>query len=205
MTVLALAGGLWLALFTSGITADPDADDDDAAVSLGTTPATSPREIANAALTRLEGSPNSPPADAIESLLELGETIHLMMSTGEVEVTDTVVEALSNAADDRVKELLDEIAFHAPDPWVQLRAAQALLEQREPLGVQAVLELLEVPQPTLLQLEAIGALRDATAQSFGYDPEGEAGAKREALDRWTAWWEVNAAQPFADAGNAGRL
>ena len=99
-----------------------------------------------------------------------------MMSTGEVQVSENAVQALSNAEDERVRELLDEIAFHAPDPWVRLRAAQAMLRQRESLGVQAMLELLGAPQPTLLQIEAIGALREATRryrQSATNNPAGE--------------------------------
>ena len=119
-------------------------------------------------------------------------------------MSEDAVQALSNADDERVKELLDEIAFHAPDPWVQLRAAQALLGRAEPLGVQALLELLNAPQPILLQLEAIGALREATGQSFAYDPQGEDGARRDALDRWNAWWEANAAQPFDAPRDATR-
>jgi len=62
--------------------------------------------------------------------------------------------------------------------------------------------LLDEPQPILLQVEAIGALREATGQSFGYDPQGEDEARRDALARWNAWWETNAAQPFAGAGDA---
>ena len=200
-TVLALAGGLWLALFTSGIEADARAA---AAETVASEPAPqeTPGQIATTALASLESSPENPPADAVESLLSVGDAIHLMMSTGEVKVTESAVEALANVDDERVRELLDEIAFHAPDPWVQLRAGQALLQQAEPLGVQALLELLDEPQPILLQLEAIGALREATGQSFGYDPQGEDEARRDALARWNAWWETNAAQPFAGAGDA---
>jgi len=200
-TVLALAGGLWLALFTSGIEADARAA---AAETVASEPAPqeTPGQIATTALASLESSPENPPAAAVESLLSVGDAIHLMMSTGEVKVTESAVEALANVDDERVRELLDEIAFHAPDPWVQLRAGQALLQQAEPLGVQALLELLDEPQPILLQLEAIGALREATGQSFGYDPQGEDEARRDALARWNAWWETNAAQPFAGAGGA---
>lgn len=198
MTVLALAGGLWLALFTSDIDAAARAAEVAATASEPASPAT-PGEVAMAALARLEASPETPPADAVESLLSLREAIHLLMSSGEVEVSEGAVEALANVDDERVKELLDEIAFHAPDPWVQLRAAQALIDRREPLGVQALLELLDAPQPILLQLEAIGGLQDATGQGFGYDPQGEDGAKRDALDRWNAWWEANAARPFSAA------
>jgi len=201
-TGLALAGGLWLALFTSSMDTDARAAAAAATAASESVPATSPQEIASTALARLENSPENPPADAVENLLSVGEAIHLMMSTGEVEVSEGVVQALANVDAESVKELLNEIAFHAPDPWVQLSAAQALLELREPLGVQALLELLDTAPPMLLQLEAIDALREATGQSFGYDPVGEDGAQRDALELWSAWWETNAVRPFAAARDA---
>jgi hypothetical protein len=164
----------------------------------GSAEATVLQEDAKEALMQLGNSPDNPPRDAVERLLAAGESVHLMMSTGEVEVSEAAVRALSNIADDeRVTELLDEIAFHAPDPWVKMRASQGLLNRREALGIEAMLELLETSQPILLQYEGIMALREATGQEFGYDPEGDTGSKEEALAGWRAWWAANAAQPFA--------
>ena len=194
---LAIAGGLWLAFFTADLGMDEGAGEA-VAESSGPAEVVSLQEVAKEALVQLENSPDNPPRDAVERLLAAGESVHLMMSTGEVEVSEAAVRALSNIADDeRVTELLDEIAFHAPDPWVKMRASQGLLNRREPLGIQAMLELLEASQPILLQLEGIAALREATGQEFDYDPEGNAGSKEEALSRWRAWWAANAAQPFA--------
>ena len=194
---LAIAGGLWLAFFTADLGMDEGAGEA-VAESSGPAEVVSLQEVAKEALVQLENSPDNPPRDAVERLLAAGESVHLMMSTGEVEVSEAAVRALSNIADDeRVTELLDEIAFHAPDPWVKMRASQGLLNRREPLGIEAMLELLETSQPILLQYEGIMALREATGQEFGYDPEGDAGSKEEALAGWRAWWAANAAQPFA--------
>ena len=122
-----------------------------------------------------------------------------MMTTGEITVSETAVRALGNAPEGlATTELLDEIAFHALDPWVRLRGAQELLELRDPLGVEAVLELLAAQQPILLQMEAIGVLRDVTGQRFDYDPEAEIAANQAALEQWRTWWEMNSGSVFGN-------
>ena len=193
---LAIAGGLWLAFFTADLGMDEGAGEA-VAESSGPAEVVSLQEVAKEALMQLENSPENPPREAVERLMAVADIVHLMMSTGELEVTESVVRALTNIPEDeRVTDLLDEIAFHAPDSWVRMRASQGLLTRREPLGIQAMLELLEASQPILLQLEGIAALREATGQEFDYDPEGNAGSKEEALSRWRAWWSANAAHPF---------
>ena len=197
--VLAIAGGLWLAFFAAERHMDEGLVEAVAETSGPALP-TELREVAREALMQLAGSPENPPRDAVERLLAAGESVHLMMSTGEVKVSEAAVRALTNIPDDeRVTELLDEIAFHAPDPWVRMRASQGLLIRREALGIEAMLELLETSQPILLRLEGIVALREATGQEFDYDPEGNLGLREEALARWRAWWTANAGQPFVAA------
>lgn len=198
-TLAAIGAALWLAFYTAGVDTERAQADAEAAIATATAPATAapPREVAAEALAALEASPENPPAAALEALLSVGREIHLMMTTGEITVSERAVLALGNTPEDMaITELLDEIAFHAVDPWVRLRGAQALLERRDPLGVEAVLELLAVQQPILLQIEAIGALRDVAGQHFGYDPEAEFATNQAALEQWQTWWETNSTSVF---------
>ena len=46
--------------------------------------------------------------------------IHRMMTAGQIEVREEAVQALGRATDGNlVGELLEEIAYHAEDPWVR--------------------------------------------------------------------------------------
>ena len=196
-TLAAIGVALWLAFYAAGVDAERARADAEAATAAAPVTAAPPREVAAEALAALEASPENPPTAALEALLSVEREMHLMMTTGEITVSETAVRALGNAPDDiATTELLDEIAFHAVDPWVRLRGAQELLERRDPLGVEAVLELLAVQQPILLQMEAIGVLRDVTAQRFDYDPEAELAANQAALVQWRAWWEANSTSVF---------
>jgi len=203
-----IVAGLWLSFYAASLQAGHVEDASSgagpvsgAAPDSGAAPNVDAAELVSRALQQLEASPDDPPADDVESLLSASEAVHLMMSTGEIVVSENAVRALANAPpdDERVTDLLDEIAFHAPDPWVRMRASQALLVRRDSLGIQAMLELLALPQPILLQLEGIGALHGATGQEFGYDAEGDAASKGEALARWREWWAANASDPFVSA------
>ena len=198
-TIAVVGTSLWLAFYTAGVDAERARADAQAVAASGPAIAAEPREAAAEALVALEASPDDPPASALEALLAVRSEIHLMMTTGEITVSETAVRALGNAPEDvATTELLDEIAFHAVDPWVRLRGAQELLELRDPLGVEAVLELLAAQQPLLLQMEAIGVLRDVTGQRFDYDPEAELATNRAALEQWRTWWEANSASVFGE-------
>ena len=194
----AIGAALWLAFYTAGVDAErAQTDAEVAAEAAASATAAPPREVATEALAALEASPENPPAAALEALLSVGRELHLMMTTGEITVSETAVRALGNTPEDTaITELLDEIAFHAADPWVRLRGAQELLERRDPLGAEALLELLATQQPILLQLEAIAALRSVSGQHFGYDPEAELTANQAALQQWRTWWETNSATLF---------
>ena len=97
-----------------------------------------------------------------------------------------------------LSELLEEIAYHAEDPWVRLRGSQALLARRNVLGVEPLIEILEHDLPIFLQLQAVEVLRATTGQNFGYDPQGEASVKENAVRQWHQWWEENKAQPLPE-------
>ncbi len=196
-TIGAIGASLWLAFYTAGVDAERARADAAAATVTALATAAQPREVAAGALVALEASPDNPPATALEALLSVRSEIHLMMTTGEITVSETAVRALGNAPEGiATTELLDEIAFHAVDPWVRLRGAQELLERRDPLGVEAVLELLAAQRPILLQIEAIGVLRDVTGQRFGYGPEARLATNQAALEQWRTWWEMNSASVF---------
>ncbi len=198
-TIAVVGTSLWLAFYTAGIDAERARADAQAAAATAPAVVAEPREAAADALLALEASPDNPPAAALEALLSVRSEIHLMMTTGEITVSETAVRALGNApAGMEITELLDEIAFHAVDPWVRLRGAQELLELRDPLGVEALLELLAAQQPILLQMEAIGVLRDITGQRFEYDPEAQLAINQAALEQWRTWWEMNAASVFSE-------
>ena len=199
---LMIVAGLWLAFFVAGRDAESAAADAtaSAAAAAADAPEATNRGLVLEALAALEASPEAPPAAAVGTLLSQGEGLHLMMSTGEVNVREAAVRALGNAPDDpRLGDLLDEIAFHAADPWVRLRGAQAVVARRDPLGLEALLDLLATRPPLLLQMEAADALRAATGQSFGFEPGGDATANDQALERWREWWRANASQPFASS------
>jgi zinc/manganese transport system permease protein len=202
--LLVIAGGLWLAFFAAGRDAE-QAEERAASAATAAAAAAAGAEVPLSeriarAFAALEASPEEPPEAAMETLLEVGESLHLLMSTGEITVSESAVLAIAGAPDDkRLEDLLNEIAFHARDPWAKLRGTQALLERRNPLGVEAMLQLLSSSQPILLQMEGIESLRAATGQSFGYDPEADPAANGEALERWKSWWEANASQPFIGA------
>ena len=198
-TIAVISTSLWLAFYTAGIDAERARVDAETIAATTETVVAEPREAATEALAALEASPDNPPAAALEALLAVRSEIHLMMTTGEITVSEMAVRALGNAPEGlATTELLDEIAFHAVDPWVRLRGAQELLELRDRLGVEAVLELLAAQQPILLQMEAIGVLRDVTGQRFDYDPEAELAANQAALEQWRTWWEMNSASVFGN-------
>jgi len=202
-TLLVLVGGLWLAFVVAERDADRAAADAAVAAqaAAAAAPAITDQERVVQALDALAATPEAPPPSAVETILSQGEGLHLAMSSGEVTVNEAMVRALSNAPEDpRLGDLLDEIAFHAADPWVRLRGAQAVVARRDPLGLEALLDLLATQPPLLLQMEAIDSLRTATGQHFGFEAGGDAAANEQTLQQWRDWWRANAAQPFA-AGN----
>jgi len=204
-TVVVIVGGLWLSSYAAArdIARAEQAAEVEAAATAAideAAPAT-PREAVEEALAALEASPEAPPEDAVDTLLAQGENLHRMMSSGEVEISESVIAALSNVPDrDGLGDLLNEVAFHAADPWVRLRAAQLVVQRRDPLGLEAILDLIATQPPLLLQIEAMDTLHTATGQNFGYEPGGDAAANQAAIEQWRAWWRVNAADPFTQTG-----
>jgi HEAT repeat protein len=189
-----LAGGLWLAFSTAAISPGEAHHDMETSVSEAVQ---DPAELATEALAEMADSQGEPPADAVSRLLSVKEEVHRMMATGELQVSENAVKALARAPEgDEVDELLEEIAYHAGDPWVRLRGAEALLARRNILGIEALIELLESDTPVFLKAQAAQALGQATGEDIAYDAQGEETGKAQALARWRSWWEAHRGEPL---------
>ncbi|MFQ5744788.1 MAG: iron chelate uptake ABC transporter family permease subunit [Acidobacteriota bacterium] len=203
-TTALVVGGFWLAFATSPLSAtaeDADVENEPAVQQEAATG--DPTQRANAAVTSLEASTGVPPAEAVEALIEVRDDIHRLMQTGLVKVSESAVVALARAPEDgALSELLEEIAYHAGDPWARLRGAEGLLTRRNVLGVEPLIELMESDQPVFLQLQAVDVLRQATGENFGYDPQGDAAAKTTAVQKWHGWWEAHKAEPLPEGSNS---
>ncbi len=189
-----LVGGLWLAFSTAAMSEGDAHHPSEGAFSA---PSQDPAELATQALAEMADSQGEPPADAISRLLSVKEEVHRMMATGELPVSENAVKALARAPEGAdVDELLEEIAYHADDPWVRLRGAEALLARRNILGIEALIELLESDTPVFLQAQAAQALGQATGEDVGFDAQGEETGKAQAVARWRTWWEAHRGQPL---------
>jgi len=189
-----LVGGLWLAISTAAMSQGDAHDDPETLVS---DTAKVPAEVATEALVEIGGSQGEPPPDAISQLLSVKEEVHRLMATGELQVSENAVKALARAPKgNEVDELLEEIAYHADDPWVRLRGAEALLARRNILGIEALIELLESDTPVFLQAQAAQALGQATGEDIAYDAQGEETGKAQAIARWRTWWEAHRGEPL---------
>jgi hypothetical protein len=192
-----VAGGLWLAFTTAAISSEHQGTP--AAEILSGQPIDA-ASVAAESLAIIESSTGTPPPEAIARLLSVKEDVHRMMGTGELKVTEGAVQALARVDGDDVGELLEELAYHADDQWARLRAGEALLARRNPLGVEALINLLEADAPPFLQMQASEALQRATAQSIAFDPQGDDAAKDAAITAWRAWWQAHRGEPLPEAG-----
>ena len=189
-----LAGGLWLAFTTAAMSTGAAHHDEEASVP---EMALDPAERATEALAEIADSTGEPPGDAMSRLLLVKEEVHRLMATGELQVSEKAVKALARAPEsDEVDELLEEIAYHADDPWVRLRGAEALLARRNVLGIEALIELLESDTPIFLQVQASQGLREATGEEIAFDAQGDPAVKAQAIARWRTWWEAHRGQPL---------
>ena len=148
-----------------------------------------------AALRELEQATDTPPVGAVAALVADAADLHRLMATGQVDVSETAVDALTvAAADDAVDELLEEIAYHAADSWARLRASTGLVERDAVLGFPSLLELLAGDHPALVRMRAAEALGTASGVRFDYDPLGELEDQEAAIFAWQRWWEDNRAR-----------
>ncbi|MGH9463580.1 MAG: iron chelate uptake ABC transporter family permease subunit [Vicinamibacteria bacterium] len=195
----AVAGGLWLAFTTSAISSGEDHVDPTSEVVSGQP--VDAVTVAAESLAAIESSTGTPPAEAITRLMSVKEDVHRMMGTGELKVSEGAVQALARVDSGEVGELLEEIAYHADDPWARLRAGEALLARGNPLGVEALINLLEADAPAFLQMQASEALQRATAQPISFDPQADSAAKAAAITAWRAWWQAHRGEPLPQPGS----
>ena len=148
----------------------------------------SPAEQINAGLESLRLEPGSPLA-GLATMLGNAEThLHSLLITDQVKFFEDDVALLSASLPETVAhEVFEELAHHAPDPWVRLRGAQAMVEIDAVAASSALIDLLAADVPLLIKLEASGTLRDFSGQRFGFDPMRTPDEEREAIASWRAW------------------
>ncbi len=192
--------GFWLAFRTASVPITERAEEHGLDLAGLQEPASlDPVERANRALAELEGSEGPPPAEAVARLLSVDIELHELMVTGQIQISEEAVQALGRAdGNGELTHMLEEIAYHAPDPWTRLRGGQALVSRRNMLGVEALIDLLERDVPALVQLQGVETLRKATGQDFGFDPLTDEEAKERAVYKWRFWMESYRGEPLPD-------
>jgi len=198
--------GLWLSFATAsrpGAAGEPGGASGEGAPPAADAPA-DPAERARNAVEALAASEGQSPQDAVDDLLAIGEELHRLMVTGQVEITEDVVNAVRRSeAGGQLGELFTEFAYHAEDPWARLRGAEALLERRNVLGVEPLVDILAGDHPPFLQAQAVQVLRQATGQDFGFEPQAEPAARQQAVESWRQWWQEHRGEPLPGARGGG--
>lgn len=88
----------------------------------------------------------------------------------------------------RNRELLD--VYRKTTGKEQLAAAVALGRNRILLGVPTLLEAMEAEMPEVRRLAGEQLVR-ITGKDLGFRPDDPSDARRQALDKWKAWWKDN--------------
>ena len=154
-------------------------------------------ERVNRALAELEVSEGPPSAEAVAKLLSVDVELHELMVTGRIQISEAAVIALGQAdGNGALTHQLEEIAYHAPDPWTRLRAGQALVSRGNMLGVDVLIDVLERDMPALVQLQAAETLREATGQDFGFDPMSDEETMERAVYKWHFWMDSYRGEPL---------
>ncbi len=151
-----------------------------------------PAEQINAALESLRLDPGSPPADLARVLGNTDVHMHSLLITDQVQfLEDDVALLAASLPEGMAHEIFEELAHHAPDPWVRLRAAQAMVEMDGVVAADALIDLLAADVPLMIKFEASGTLREISAQSLDFDPTGTRDQQREAIASWRAWLKTS--------------
>lgn len=152
----------------------------------------SPAEQISALLVSLRLTPDSPPPNLARMLRDDDAHLHSLLITGQVEFFEEDVALLAAILPDGgAHEIFEELAHHAPDPWVKLRAAQSMVEMDGVVAADALIDLLAADAPLMIKLEATGTLRELSGQSFGFDPMRALDEQREAIASWRAWLKTS--------------
>lgn len=154
-------------------------------------------------LSMLESEEPEVKVAALEALIKIGDE----------EFADPVGEVFSSTENDAVRiaairslewiryesgramlQVLDVIEGDYSDD-VRLAAASSLARLEDPTraplaGLPALLDFLKSENPDF-RARAVESLRIATDRYFGFDPQGSAAERAEAVARWTSWADAN--------------
>ena len=148
----------------------------------------SPADQINAGLDSLRSAPDFPAADLAALLGDDDVHLHSLLITGQVEFFEDDVALFAATLPDRgAHEIFEELAHHAPDPWVRLRAAQSMVAMDGVVAADALIDLLAADVPLMIKLEASATLRESSGQSFGFDPMRTVDEQREVIASWRTW------------------
>ena len=154
--------------------------------------ASSPAEQINELLGSLRLTPDSPPANLAAALGDDDAHLHSLLITDQVEFyEDDVALLAATLPDGGAHEIFEELAHHAPDGWVRLRAAQAMVEMDGVVAADALIDLLAADAPLMIKLEAAGTLREISGQNFGFDPTRTLDEQRDVIASWRAWLKTS--------------
>lgn len=187
-TIVLVALGLWLAFANAADgTFVPEADAGPASAG-----GVSAADQINAGLDSLRLAPESPPPNLAAMLGDDDAHLHSLLITGQVEFLEDDVALLAvTIPDGAAHEVFEELAHHAPDPWVRLRAAQAMVEMDGVVAADALIDLLAADAPLMIKLEASSTLREISGQSFEFDPTRTFDEQRAAIASWRAWLKTS--------------
>lgn len=187
-TIVLVSLGLRLAFANAATGALVDLADGRPVVDAGGSPA----EQINRGLQALRLGPGSAPANLATMLGDADAHLHSLLITDQVKfVEDDVALLAASLPEDVAHEVFEELAHHAPDPWVRLRGAQAMVEIDKVAASSALIDLLAANVPLMIKLEASDTLRDFSGQHFGFDPMTAPDKQDEAIASWRAWLKTS--------------
>ncbi|MEQ8787861.1 MAG: PQQ-binding-like beta-propeller repeat protein [Pirellulaceae bacterium] len=117
-----------------------------------------------------------------------GESLRDAVEGDEVVRRLIAADALAHVEGDAVKEQLKQMLAE-DDPRLQLAALRALLNLRDREALPPLLKLMEA-EDNGVRAQSVHLLRSATGQQFGYAAYDKPDARRQALDRWSAWLDA---------------
>jgi hypothetical protein len=93
-------------------------------------------------------------------------------------------------------------SFDSPDSTARLKAIQDAGASGDRASIPRLIEMLDSDDPAV-RVMSIGVLEDMTGQDLGFDPYAEAPRRREAVERWEAWYRSNAVPQADRNANSG--
>jgi len=81
-----------------------------------------------------------------------------------------------------------DISFNSKDPGGRIQAATEAAANNDQSAIPDLIEMLDSDDPAA-RFVAIGTLERFTGQTFGYDYADPEWERRQAVDRWVAWYD----------------